>query len=156
MKGAAVVLELASGKPVRLLMSDPHARQALVDRVEQERLAFALSDAPKEDVRVAPGGRSVERWVRDLRAMPRGPSYRLPGDAETLWRLVDDPGAPPAARAGAAVALSTLDEDSRVRLRVAAEACAEPRLRAALTRVAEGAADDALEEALEPLLEAEG
>jgi hypothetical protein len=41
----------------------------------------------------------------------------------------------------------------RARLRVSADACAEPKLRVALTRVAEGASDAELEEALTPLLE---
>jgi hypothetical protein len=36
---------------------------------------------------------------------------------------------------------------------VAAESCAEPKLRVALARVAEGASDPELEEALSPLLE---
>jgi hypothetical protein len=45
-----------------------------------------------------------------------------------------------------------IDQPSRLRLRVAAEACAEPRLRVALTRVADGGSEPELEEALARLL----
>ena len=74
-------------------------------------------------------------------------------DEDRLWRVLDDAAAPPATRAGAALAISVLDQPARLRLRVAAEACAEPKLRVALSRVANGASDPELEEALAPLLE---
>jgi hypothetical protein len=90
--------------------------------------------------------------LRELRALAVARDYReVQVDSERLWRLLDDPAAAPASRAGAALALSSIDAASRTRLRVAAEACAEPRLRVALSRVADGAPDDALEEALAPL-----
>lgn len=73
---------------------------------------------------------------------------------ERLWRVVHDPSLPAASRAGAAVALADTPEgDTGARLRVAAEACADPRLRVALARGADGAHDGELEDALAPLLD---
>jgi hypothetical protein len=131
------------------------ARDALVRRVEDALAAFAEDHGAETAVAlVAPGGRAPERWVREVRALATARDYRETRlDEERLWRVLDDATAPPGTRAGAALALSALDQASRTRLRVSAEACAEPRLRVALTRVAEGASDGELEEALTPLLE---
>jgi hypothetical protein len=153
--GRSVVIVLGSGESIRLATGQPQLREALVARIQEARTAFARADGSTDDARVAPGGRTVGRWVSDLRAMANQATYReADATPETLWRLLDDSSAPPATRAGAALALSaSLDETSRMRLRVSAEACAEPKLRVALTRVAEGASDTELEEALTPLLE---
>src|SRR5262249_62187220 len=57
---------------------------------------------------------------------------------EELWRVIEDPTAPMDARAGAAAAIGRdLDEAGRTRLRVAAAACAAPKLRVALSAVAD-------------------
>jgi hypothetical protein len=102
----------------------------------------------------ARGGRRVEVWLRELAALADDPSsFRsaaVPADA--LWRILDDPSAAATARAGAAAALrSRLDDEGRARLRVVADACAAPRLRVALARIAAGAEDARLHEALEEL-----
>jgi hypothetical protein len=158
-KGAGVVLTLRSGERVGLsgarLRSAPH--DTMGARIQQAFLQFeATRGAAGPEAVVAPGGRSTERWVRDLRDAARARHYRQARlDEEALWRVVEDAAAPSATRAGAALALATVDEASHGRLRVAADACAEPRLRVALTRVAEGAGDTELEEALAALLEAE-
>jgi hypothetical protein len=153
--GRTAVIVLGSGESIRLATGQPQLREALVARIQEARTAFARAVGSADDARVAPGGRPVGRWVSDLRAMANQATYReADATPETLWRLLDDSGAPPATRAGAALALSAaLDESSRARLRVSADACAEPKLRVALTRVAEGASDAELEEALTPLLE---
>ena len=100
----------------------------------------------------------MDRWLSDVKDLAAARTYRETRlDEDRLWRMVDDPTASPATRAGAALALSAaIDDPSRARLRVAAEACVEPKLRIALLRVAEGASDAELEEALAPLLESKG
>ena len=156
--GRSAVIVRGPGESIPIATGKPQLREALVARIEEARMAFGGGDASTDDAHVAPGGRTVERWVSDLRAKAQQAPYRK-ADAtpETLWRLLDDASAPPATRAGAALALSaSLDDASRTRLRVSAEACAEPKLRVALTRVAEGASDTELEEALAPLLESKG
>jgi hypothetical protein len=157
--GLAVVLTLRTGEVVKVSTgastTQLEARDALVRRVEEAHAAFVDDHgAATAEALVAPGGRAPERWLREVRALARARDYRETRlDEERLWRVVDDVTAPPGTRAGAALALSALDETSRTRLRVSAEACAEPKLRIALARVAEGASDTELEEALTPLLE---
>ncbi len=60
--------------------------------------------------------------------------YREPSiSREQLWELVEGPGADAQTRTAAAEALAaSLDDTDRVRMRVAASQCAEPRLRVAL------------------------
>jgi hypothetical protein len=160
-EGHAIALHLYSGEVLRFglgFLGSPHlaSRDALAARIEEARLACA-EDRPSGEAEgfVAPGGRGLKRWVSEVRALARARDYREARvDAERLWSVLEDAKTSPAARAGAAIALST-DEGSRARLRVAADGCAEPRLRVALTRLAEGAAEPELEEALAPLLETE-
>jgi hypothetical protein len=158
----SVLLRLEGQRDLRLSIGGwehrGELRDALVERIEEARSAFVASDGTSgPEALVAPGGRAPQRWVREVRALARAKHYREARlDRDRLWRVVDDAGAPPATRAGAALALSELDEPGRARLRIAAEACAEPKLRVALTCVAEGAPDAEVEEALGPLLESKG
>ena len=80
-------------------------------------------------------------------------AYRQPAmPPELMWRVLEDPGAPPTARAGAAFALrSLLDEEGRVRMVRIAESCAAPPLRVALDRIASEGDEDAIVDALDPL-----
>ena len=99
------------------------------------------------------GGRSASKWMNDARKMREdAASYRaavLPD--EELWRIVEDASASASERVGAALALRHgIDDAGRTRLRLAAEACAENRLRVAL-ETATLDDDEALEHALEPL-----
>ena len=91
--------------------------------------------------------RSVSAWRDDLRALlaVEGSGYR--GAAlgpDQLAEVVEDAGAPTERRVAAAVALSGKgDEESRRRVRVAVEACADRDLRAALEHAAEGEIEEA-------------
>jgi hypothetical protein len=99
-------------------------------------------------------GRSTAEWLRDLSsAATANPSYREQAiPSEELWRVVEDATAPATARAGAAVALRVaLDEEGRVRLRAAADACAAPRLRVALEAVASASDESRVRDALDGL-----
>ncbi|HEY6462125.1 MAG TPA: hypothetical protein VIY73_18290 [Polyangiaceae bacterium] len=149
----ALVITPARGEPLRLA-TDVASLGALAQRVDEAWEAFAdAAGAPDDHSVVAPEGRTAAGWLRDLRARTDGRAYRVGRrDADALGSLLDDASLPPATRAGAAVALASLDERARPRIRVAADACAEPRLRLALARVADDAPDEALTKALEPLL----
>ncbi|MFO0735904.1 MAG: hypothetical protein U0270_08490 [Labilithrix sp.] len=106
-------------------------------------------DVPDVSARVARLGRSKEEWLSKL--FDREGSFReAPIRNEDLWKVVESPGADVTARAGAAAVLAreASDED-RVRLRVAAETCAEPRLRVVLDKAATG------EDVMEALAEVE-
>jgi hypothetical protein len=158
-RGRLILLALRTGEKIRLdlmgtLGEQVRSHDALAQRIEEARVAFLESDTATAEGWVAPGGRPVADWLREVRALARARDYREGRvDAERLWRVVADPSAPPATRAGAAIALTGgADGDTRARLRVAADACADPKLRVALGRVAEGAADGELVEALDSLV----
>ena len=152
-----IVLSLPQGKSIRLsLGSATRMRDAVVERIEEARAAFAASHGGGgAETLVAPGGRPVDRWLEDLRSLGSARGYREARvEPEQLWRVVDDPRAPATARAGAAVALARAKDDSaRARLRVASESCADPKLRVALSRIADASGDAEVEEALASLVE---
>jgi hypothetical protein len=154
-----LILVLKSGENISLSLGISAAKRqlchSLVERIEEARTTFGRDDGLEgAEALVAPGGRAPARWLREVRALAGARDYRETRlDEERLWQVLDDVTAPRGTRAGAALALSALDQASRTRLRVSADACAEPKLRVALTRVAEGATDAELEEALTPLLE---
>jgi hypothetical protein len=105
---------------------------------------------------LARGERPLAEWLVALKdlAAPTGSAYRSAEvPIEELWRVVEDATAEPTARAGAAVALRpTLDDDGRVRLRVASEGTASPKIRVVL-EAASGENDAALQTALAEVVE---
>jgi hypothetical protein len=130
-------------------------------RAFTERISEAMRDGSDATAfvpeRLARGGRTVAKWLHDLRGSAEDKAgFRenaVPSDV--LIGIVESPTALPTARAGAAVALGVRREDPelRVRLRVAAEACASPALRVALTSAAEAEDADASEDRLADALE---
>jgi hypothetical protein len=105
------------------------------------------------------GGRTGREWLHALHRLGRDATAAYRGaaaDTERLSRLLDDASARLSARAAAAVVLSTSgDTTTRKRLRIAAGALANPRLRIALEHVAEASDEDAVAEALLALEAAE-
>jgi hypothetical protein len=131
----------------------------LAKRIDEARRRHAAG-ASTSAALLARGGADVDAWKQRLRvATGDGADYRtaaLPEDE--VWRIVCDPSADATARAGAAAVLRPqLDDAGRERLRIAAETCAEPKLRAALEAAADADAEDdaALEDALAEIGEAE-
>jgi hypothetical protein len=159
-EGRLILLSLRTGERIRLdllgsFSEHERSRDALAQRIEEARSAFVESkDTASTEALVAPGGRGVADWLRDIRALARARDYREARvETERLWDVVGDASAAPATRVGAAVALASApDGDARARLRVASEGCADPKLRTALVRVADGATDEALADALAPLV----
>jgi hypothetical protein len=140
-----VVLALEGGRWLTLRTPCEH------DRHDPERLALvermcaawranvhACAEPLPTGVVSRTGGRGTRtrEWVHAMRAITQEkPGYRTGAvPPEGLWRIVESPHADSDARTGAAIALaSSLDDVGRKRLRDAAAACAEPRLRIALT-----------------------
>jgi hypothetical protein len=149
-----VMLRLKGGREVEI-RTEPKAnpgasaaRAALLARIVQRLAAFEKQEARANTaVLVARGGRTVDEWMRALRALGGGDAggYRAPSiPTEELWRVLEDPASDATARAGAAVALrESLDDGGRARLRLAAEASASPKVRVALE--AAGSATDEAE-----------
>lgn len=163
-RGNGVLLELAGEKRLKLRVN----RRLRFDYTDNEADALGLygriqvartqarerQDAREAANRLARNGRSVEAWHDDLRSL--GGGFRTAAfDFDDLERVLLDPLAEPSARAGAAVALRRLDARTHTaeghgpeRIRVVAQACAEPRLRVALDRAAQAEDEAALREAL--------
>jgi hypothetical protein len=95
----------------------------------------------------------VVTWLARLRAMANPASYRAAGFAgDSLWRVVDDPGATATERAAAAVVLGTgATPEERVRLLDAAARIVSPRVRVAVERAADAGDEEELVGALAAL-----
>lgn len=132
---------------------------ALVRTIERRRQAWSArtSYALAHEAALARGGRTPAAWLDALRRLAAGTAdaYRaVIVDRDQLRALLNDPAARPAARAAAAVALGTSDPARpQERLRIAADALADPATRDALHRIADATDDAALTEALSALQE---
>jgi hypothetical protein len=140
-----VVLALAGGRWLTLRTPASHQRHhpegaAMIECIRAAWRASASSEPDEAAERLLRrhGGRTRE-WVREMRGVLRREyGYRCGAmPPERLWRVVEDAGAEATARVGAAVALAaSLDGTGRCRLREAADACVEPRVRVALATAA--------------------
>ncbi len=126
--------------------------RALASRIEQAKArAAARGEAGDVAGELVRGDRDVGAWMASLRGLLDRPAeYRVAAvPRERLWSALEDVTQPAEIRAAAAAALRPrLAEDEKPRLRVAAAACASPKLRVAL-EAAEASDDEKLEEALE-------
>ena len=134
-------------EPIRLRTSGRAEAAAVIVRI-REALASTGDGAvaPQLD-RLDRHGRSVADWLRDLRALGAAPGgYRDAAlDRRALLDVVEDGRAPAERRIAAAAALSgTPEHDVRARVRVAAQACVDARLREAIERAAEGELEEEL------------
>jgi hypothetical protein len=145
-----VEMKLRGGRTLRLRPSSKKSAdraqlaKTIVRRIEEARSTFAQG-RPDEGAAalLAPGGRELGQWVQEMRALTGTPRYRETAmDEERLLRVVEDASAQAVTRVGAALALSALGEMPKARVRVAADACVDPVLKAALVRVATGTEEE--------------
>lgn len=128
-------------------------RDALVDSVSEALEQRAKSSQDKEAMAsLARAGRPVSSWREAIRELATSNNYRtasLPFDG--LTRVLSRADASAEDRIGAAIAMkATHPEEATERVRIAAQTCADPKVRIALERVADGSEEDAaIEEALE-------
>jgi len=148
-----VILHDADGGVViaRARKLDAALMDVIHARVEDARAAFRAGDPGAQALaQLDRQGRDPGAWAAALRGVlePAG-DYRRPVlTRDQLTAVLESPAAPAARRLAAAVALHCGDDaEGRARIRVAAEACANPQLRVALGRAAEGDVAAALEEA---------
>lgn len=152
--GLRVVLR--SGETVELATSrgdwSDGQSAILCQRVLEAMETFRQGGTATDAARLRRGDRGVGEWITTLRSLGAGANADLrtaPVPRDRLFHIVEDPAAPAAERAAAAVALGgDLDDESRARLRAAAAATAAPRLRIAIEKVADGDAEAELEAAL--------
>jgi hypothetical protein len=151
-----VALTLRSGEKVLVPISGQRwndARTAIIEeRIREAMEAHRQGGGVADAALLRRGARGAGEWVAALRAIGAGANADMrtaPVPRERLFRIVEDPTAPPADRAAAAVAIGgEIDAASRARLRAAAEATAAPRLRIVIEEAASGEDEDALTAAL--------
>jgi hypothetical protein len=168
--GSSLVLDLANGRRRALSVSrrDGEAARAATGFGSKGAYLDAVVGRIREAIAASRAGGSIpvalERrdqdlgtWINALRSVVRrgAADFR---DAATspdqLWRTVQNGGAPPIARAAAAIALGpTLDDADRERLLTVARVVVSPRLRVALEAAA-GDDEPATLEAMAALEEA--
>jgi hypothetical protein len=149
-QGHFVVLKLWNDASLRFYMWMPRAG-CVARRMEWARSTFATASSSwlSSAGHLLPGSRSTSAWVRDLRGLG---SRGAPQDLESFWSVLENPGAPPVARAAAAVALaSAITPQGELRLRRSAESCASPTLRDALVRATDHDDEAAIAGALRQL-----
>jgi hypothetical protein len=127
---------------------DLELRRGVVRRIAQARAA-SLGEPSRAEL-VARCGRPVAAWRAALAAqLEQADGYRAAAvSADDATRLLADAGSMAEQRIAAAVALlATGGPASQTRVRVAAAACASPRMRIALERAADGCLNEALVDA---------
>jgi hypothetical protein len=138
--------------PLRARKLDAAAMEVLDARIEDARAAWRSNDTGAQALaQLDRRGRDPGAWAAALRGVlePSG-DYRRPVlTRDQLTAVLESPAAPAERRLAAAVALQIGDApEDRARIRVAAGACANPRLRVALAQAADGDVAAALEEAM--------
>lgn len=127
--------------------------EALAERIDEVVTAHRKSVVASAEA-LTRRGRPVREWIRALRSIGVGAEAnfrRAELDRELLWQVYESPTTTPDERAAAAVALAAqATPETSQRIRVTAEALAEPTLRAAITAAA-GDDDEALSNALRTL-----
>lgn len=145
-----VRFDLRDGKHVEVPAAGHGEAAAMLSRLEAARRVSTDQDRARLLEDIARAGRPVPEWKRALSKLMTRAGYRTAGrDVEEMMRIVEDPAAPREQRVAAALAARPHGgDDASRRIRVAAEACAEPKLRLALEGASTGDVDDALLEAL--------
>lgn len=160
-KSSGVKVVLESGESVRLAIINQRKLHdnalMLRERIDEARSAYRAGGTETAAALLGRERRGVAQWITSLRALGAGANADMrtaPIPRERLFRVVEDPALDPTSRAAAAVALGTeLDDDGRARLRAAAKATVEPKLRFAIEKAADASAveDGAIEAALAEL-----
>lgn len=145
--GLELVKKDGTRKKIRLDVRGPVA-EAIARRV-RDAFGSGAIDGASAAALLGRAGRAIGEWREALRTAVAGTGFRdEPIADEKLVSVLEDPTAAPDARVGAALALSERSSPELARkIRVAAEACAAPRMRVALSSLADGAPDeDAIDE----------
>ncbi len=142
-------VEIPLTPSITLAHEHERVRQAeLIARMRAALEAYRGADPTALTGRLQRRGRNAEQWSAALKELGR--DYRQAAITdEALLAVAQSPAAEPSARGGAAALLADSNNEVKQRLRVAAEACASPKLRVVLDRAATGDADATLELAAE-------
>jgi hypothetical protein len=121
------------------------AQTTLLGRIEQAMAIDREAPPSQKQQLLDRGGASLETWRERLAQLAKGgiaAGYRgVALEHDELAQILEDASAPPERRVAAAFALSS-NPDMRLRVRAAAEACADERVRIAIERAEQGDLDD--------------
>jgi hypothetical protein len=128
----------ARGDPEDAVARRRALAQQLDAALENWRLRGADASSTNEVPSVlASCDRALEDWRAAVRNSTLGDYRKAKVEPELAAAIAEDPHAPPISRVGAALAVATSGNADLVdRVRIAAEGCADPNLRTALTKAA--------------------
>lgn len=144
-KSSGILLRRKRGFDLYLVCEDATSRDLRAAALQQK--STFDRGRPMVVPELRRGGRDLRGWMGDLRALLSHEGYRAQSRApEALWGVLENPKNEVDERAAAALALRAhFGNVVRPRLRIAADACAEPQLRVA--REAIDAGDETTTEA---------
>jgi len=120
--------------------ADAVRREAVTDRIRTNIARVKAGESAVAAQLVASSSKEALSRVASGRTDYRAATL----SREALWALIEGPTVDAESRRAAAEALATTNDDhERARLRIAAEHCADPRIRVALTELAERIPEDA-------------
>ncbi len=153
-----VELDLEDDRNVEIRLthrSDGEAarRTAILERIEEGLDHHRALEPAEDEALLTRGDRELDAWMQEMSMLGTADAYGYRTNAiprERLWAVLENPGADPSARQGAALALrARLDDDERERLVTIGQKTASPRLRVAIDAVARAPDSTRLRIALE-------
>lgn len=140
-----VELELEDDRALEIRLthrSDAEAarRTAILERIEEGLEHHRALEPAEDEALLTQGDRELGAWIQEMSMLGTADAYGYRTIAiprERLWAVLENPGADPSARQGAALALrARLDDDERERLASIGQKTASPRLRVSIDAVA--------------------
>ena len=153
-----VELDLEDDRNVEIRLthrSDGEAarRTAILERIEEGLEHHRALEPAEDEALLTRGDRELDAWMQEMSMLGTADAYGYRTNAiprERLWAVLENPGADPSARQGAALALrARLDDDERERLVTIGQKTASPHLRVAIDAVARAPDSTRLRIALE-------
>ena len=142
-------IELRDGTTRKIPAASHEEALAMIDRIQAAQRVASGQERARLLESISRNGRTLSEWRSALGSLLARAGYRTAAhDLEEVLRIVEDPVAPREQRVGAALAARSHGGEAQGRIRIAAEACADPRLRVALEGAATGEIGDPELEAL--------
>ena len=140
-----VQLELEDAREIEVRLThraDAEAarRIAILERIDQGLTRHRALAPAEDEALLTRGERNLDAWIDEMNILGTADAYgyrMIAIPRERLWAVLENPGADPSARQGAALALrARLDDEERERLVSIGQKSASPRLRVAIDAVA--------------------
>lgn len=145
-----VTLTLRNGKQAKISVANAASGVTLIERIFAARTSAGAQGRARVIESLARSGRSASEWRQAMSGLVGAATYRTAGlDVEDLLPMVQDATLTPEQRLGAAMAaLAHGDDAVKTRVRIAKDACVEPRLHLALDKASSGELTDDIVESV--------